>query len=102
MSSSSTRIAESWRQNRSPSGNLVKQRGQTFTLSPEARLDEQRDEAVVDRALTVGRHDVEQGELEADVELLRRRGLEGRGDRDLERARRGVEVGYPELSEDRE
>src|SRR5215813_7917817 len=87
MSSSSTRIAESWRQKRSPSGNREKQRGQTFKLFSEARLDEQRQEAVVDRALTLRWHDVEQRELDPA------------GDRDLEVARRGVEVRDPELRE---
>src|ERR1043165_9113550 len=73
MSSSSTRIAESWRQNRSPSGNRVKHRGQTFkrlsALFAEPRLHEQREEPVVDRALPGRRLDVEQRELETDVEL---------------------------------
>src|SRR6185369_5351417 len=98
MSSSSTRIAESWRQNRSPSGNRVKHRGQTFTLFSEAGLYEEGQEAVVDRALTLGWLDVEQGELEADVELLARRELDPAGDRDLEVAGVGVEVHDPQLS----
>src|ERR1051325_5690288 len=99
MSSSSTRIAESWRQKRSPSGNRVKHRGQTFTLFSNAGLDKQRDEAVVDRALALGRLDVEQGELEADVELLVRRELDASGDRDLEGPGRGVEIGNAQLTE---
>src|SRR3954464_3102247 len=99
MSSSSTRIAESWRQKRSPSGNRVKHRGQTFKLFSEPRLNEQRQEAVVDRALALGGLDVEQGELQADVELLVGRELDPPGDRNLEVARRGVEVGNPELRE---
>src|SRR4051812_37431076 len=98
MSSSSTRIAESWRQNRSPSGNRVKQRGQTFTLFSDAGLDKERDEPVVDRALTFGRLDVEQHELEPDVELLARRELHARGQRDLKGARRKIEVGNAELA----
>src|SRR2546425_5269091 len=99
MSSSSTRTAESWRQNRSPSGKRVKQRGQTFTrLVP--RLHEQGAVAIVDRALAVGRLDVQQDELQADVELLRRRELDPAGDRDLERAGARVEVGNAELGED--
>src|SRR6185503_13195472 len=102
--SSSTRTAESCRQKRSPSGKRVKQRGQTFTGCPrslaEPRLREQRQEPVVDRALTLGRLDVEQRELEADVELLARRELDAPGDRHLERTGRRVEVGNAQLRED--
>src|SRR5262245_40927401 len=103
MSSSSTRTAESCRQKRSPSGKRVKQRGHTFTASPRSlcslaslakpRLQEQREEAVVDRALALRRHDIEQRELEPDIELLVRRELDSARDRDLEAARLGVEVG---------
>src|ERR1041384_4411853 len=99
MSSSSTRIAESWRQNLSPSGNRVKHRGQTFTLFSEARLHKQRDETVVDRALALGRLEVEQRELEPHVELLVGRDLDARRDRDLERAGRGIEIGNAQLRE---
>src|SRR4051812_28280025 len=99
MSSSSTRTAESWRQKRSPSGNLVKHRGQTFKLFSEAGLQEEREEAVVERLLGIGGIDVEQGELEADVELLVRRELDAPGDRNLEVALVGVEVDDPELGE---
>src|SRR3954470_13445386 len=97
MSSSSTRIAESWRQKRSPSGNRVKHRGQTFKLFSEAGLYEQRKEAVVDRALALWRLDVEQGELEPHVELLVWRELDSPGDRHGEVAGVGVEVHDAEL-----
>src|ERR1043165_9312682 len=79
MSSSSTRIAESWRQKRSPSGNRVKHRGQTFKLFSEARLNEQRQEPVVEHLLRFRRLDVEQGELQADIELLVGRELDPAG-----------------------
>jgi len=39
------------------------QRGQTFTLFSHAELPEQRDEAVLERGLTLGRHDVQQDEF---------------------------------------
>src|SRR3954463_8582027 len=100
MSSSSTRTAESCRQNRSPSGKRVKHRGQTFTCSSsltEPRLHEGGKETVVDRALTLGRLDVEERELEADIELLVRRELEAASDRYLERTGGRIEIGNAKL-----
>src|SRR5882757_10381468 len=99
ISSSSTRIAESWRQKRSPSGNRVKHRGQTFKLFSEAGLYEQRKEPVVERLLRIGRLDIQQRELETDIELLVGRELDPAGDRYLEVAGVGVEVDDAKLRE---
>src|SRR5256885_2038414 len=99
MSSSSTRIAESWRQNLSPSGNRVKHRGQTFTLRSDAELNKSLEEAVGDGAGALGWLDVEQSEFQADIELLAGRELDPGGHRDLKVSGRGVEIGDAELGE---
>src|SRR5690242_5582864 len=99
MSSSSTSTAESWRQNRSPSGKRVKHLGQTFTrLLSEARGQEQREEAVVVELLPLLRLHVQERELEAEVELGVRRELDARRRGDLQLVRE-VEVDHLELRE---